>query len=134
MNKKEVVLVIGSNGQIGIELVVALRKIYGTDQVIAADIRASERQDGPFEILDVLNANDLINIIRKYNVTQVYLLAAILSATGEKYPEKAWALNMNSLIQILDLAKEKHIQQLYWPSSIAVFGPTTPRQHTPQHT
>lgn len=75
MNKKEVVLVIGSNGQIGIELVVALRKIYGTDQVIAADIRASERQDGPFEILDVLNANDLINIIRKYNVTQVYLLA-----------------------------------------------------------
>jgi len=134
MNNKEVVLVIGSGGQIGIELLAALRNTYGNDHVIGADIRPSQEVNGPSEVFDVLNNSQLMAVVRKYNVTQIYLLAAMLSATGEKFPDRAWGLNMNSLIQVLDLAKEKHIYKVYWPSSIAVFGPTTPRNQTPQHT
>ena len=89
---------------------------------------------GPFEIIDATDKVAILQVIQKYNVTQVYLLAAMLSATAEKHPQMAWNLNMNSLLAVLDLAKEKHIKQIYWPSSIAVFGPTTPKENTPQKT
>jgi nucleoside-diphosphate-sugar epimerase len=129
------ILVIGSNGQIGTELVEELRNRLGTDNVIASDIKpGAEEQNGPFEVLDVLDQQKLNDIVSKHGVTQVYLLAALLSATAEKHISYAWKLNMDGLINLLDLAKEKKIAKLYWPSSIAVFGPTTPREATPQYT
>ncbi|MCB0402512.1 MAG: NAD-dependent epimerase/dehydratase family protein [Flavobacteriales bacterium] len=129
------ILVVGSSGQIGTELVEELRKEYGSENVIASDIREGQaEQDGPFEILDALDKNRLEEIIRKHHVEDVYLLAALLSATAEKNPEFAWELNMNSLFNVLNLAKEGLIKKVFWPSSIAVFGPTTPRQNTPQFT
>jgi len=132
--KKDTILVLGSEGQIGTELTSALRKTYGVSQVIASDIKPQPNDHGPYEIINVLDKSRIAEVIEKYNVTQVYLLAAMLSATGEKFPEKAWELNMNSLFFLLDMAKEKRINKLYWPSSIAVFGPTTPKTETPQHT
>jgi nucleoside-diphosphate-sugar epimerase len=134
---KPIILVLGASGQIGTELTQKLRLIYGNSNIIASDIREGNEEmmaSGPFEIIDATDKATLLNIIKKYNVTQVYLLAAMLSATAEQYPQKAWNLNMNSLLAVLDLAKEKHIQQIYWPSSIAVFGPTTPKENTPQKT
>lgn len=132
---QEKILVIGSNGQIGTELVEELRKKYGNDHVIASDIKATEeKQNGPFEVLDVLDAVRLKEIITTHKVTQVYLLAALLSATAEKHVHYAWRLNMDGLINVLELAKDKLIKKIYWPSSIAVFGPGTPRRNTPQHT
>lgn len=129
------ILVIGSSGQIGTELVEELRKIYGKNNVIASDIKKSQsNNDGPFETLDILNKNQLLEIVKKHNVKEIYLLAALLSATAEKNPEFAWELNMNSLFHVLNLAKDKIIDKVYWPSSIAVFGPTTPRENTPQYT
>ncbi len=129
------VLVIGSSGQIGTELVTRLREIYGSSHVVAADLNApTGPSDGPFEQLNVLDAARIGEILSKYNITEVYLLAAMLSATGEKFPMKAWDLNMNGLFHLLDAAKEGIIKKLYWPSSIAVFGPSTPRMDTPQHT
>ncbi len=129
------ILVIGSSGQIGTELVEELRKLKGIDNVIAADIKPPQvPQDGPFEQLDVLDKDQLLSIVKKYGINQIYLLAALLSATAEKHPEFGWELNMNSLFNILNLAKEGLIKKVYWPSSIAVFGPTTPKQNTPQHT
>lgn len=133
----ETILILGAGGQIGGELTLKLRSIYGKENVIASDIRKSElleRSEGPFEIVDATNKDNILAVIQKYKVSQVYLLAALLSATGEKYPEKAWNLNMSSLLAVLDLAKEKHIQRVYWPSSIAVFGPSTPKLNTPQQT
>ncbi len=133
----ETILILGASGQIGNELTEKLRTIYGNQQVIASDIRegnANMMEAGPFEIIDATDKNTILKTIKKYNVTQVYLLAAMLSATAEKYPQKAWDLNMTSLLNVLDLAKEKHIKQVYWPSSIAVFGPTTPKENTPQKT
>ena len=133
----ETILILGAGGQIGGVLTLKLRSIYGDKSVIASDIRKSELlelSDGPFEIVDATDKEAILSIIQKYNVSQVYLLAALLSATGEKYPEKAWNLNMSSLLAVLELAKEKHIQRVYWPSSIAAFGPTTPKHHTPQKT
>jgi nucleoside-diphosphate-sugar epimerase len=130
-------LIIGASGQIGIELTSTLRARRGADMVIASDVRLSESpelRDGPYEILDVLNKEAVGNIIQKHNVTEVYLLAALLSATSEKYPEKAWDLNMNGLFNVLNLAKEKKISRVFWPSSIAAFGPTTPKILTPQYT
>lgn len=130
-------LVIGASGQIGIELVTALRRKHGTHQVVASDIRATEVPeliDGPFEVLNVLNVDELDRIVHKHQITEVYLLAALLSATSEKNPERAWDLNMNGLFHVLDLAKNKKIQKVFWPSSIAVFGPSTPKQNTPQYT
>lgn len=135
--KKEVAFVIGSSGQIGTELVLQLREMYGVDNVIASDIKKSSEEvktGGPFELLDVLDSQKLFEIIKKYNVTQVYLLAALLSATAEQKVKGAWGLNMNGLLNVLDLAKEQHINKIYWPSSIAVFGPTTPKQNTQQRT
>jgi nucleoside-diphosphate-sugar epimerase len=135
---KKSVLVIGSSGQIGGELVQALREIHGKEYVIASDIKDLDKESlkgvAPYEVLNVLNARRLFEIIRKYDVGEVYLLAALLSATAEKNPMFGWDLNMNGLFNVLDLAKEGHIKKLYWPSSIAVFGPTTPRVDTPQFT
>ncbi|MGB1932827.1 MAG: NAD-dependent epimerase/dehydratase family protein, partial [Flavobacteriales bacterium] len=135
---KDKILVIGSSGQIGTELVSTLRRTYGNANVIASDIRPIKSDDnlqsGPFEVLDIMDKELLFEIVKKYQVTQVYLLAALLSATAEQNIELGWSLNMRSLSHVLDLAKEKHIKKIFWPSSIAVFGPTTPRIMTPQHT
>jgi nucleoside-diphosphate-sugar epimerase len=130
----ERILIIGSNGQIGLELAENLRKSYGSENVICSDVRRLENQIEPFESLDILDQTKLHEIVKKYKVTQIYLLAALLSATAEKNPKFAWDLNMNGLFHVLDLAKEGIIKKIYWPSSIAVFGPTTPRQNTPQYT
>ncbi len=134
---KERILIIGSSGQIGTELVMELRKIYGENNVIASDIRPSSKDvmsSGPFETLDILDEQLLRTIVKKYKVTQVYLLAALLSATAEKNIELGWELNMRSHSHVLDLAKDGLIKKIFWPSSIAVFGPTTPKENTPQYT
>ncbi|NQX97908.1 MAG: NAD-dependent epimerase/dehydratase family protein [Flavobacteriales bacterium] len=132
---EERILVIGSSGQIGTELVEELRKLYGNKNVISSDIRDPQiAQDGPFERLDILNKLQLLDIVEKYNIKEVYLLAAMLSATAEKNPALGWDLNINSLFNVLNLAKDKIINKIFWPSSIAVFGPTTPQQNTPQYT
>lgn len=132
MSKK---LVIGANGQIGSELVYGLVAKFGYDNVVASDINESKLNSSvTFEELDVLDKDKLKETLLKHNVKEVYLLAAILSATGEKNPLFAWELNMNGLLNVLELAKEKVIDKIFWPSSIAVFGPTTPRDNTPQLT
>lgn len=134
---KDKILVIGSSGQIGVELTLALRKIYGNHNVIASDLREENellKGTGPYVSIDVMNKEMLhVQIIRQ-NITQVYLLAAILSATGEKNPGLAWHLNMQGLLNVLDIAREENLQKVYWPSSIAVFGPTSPKQNCPQQT
>jgi nucleoside-diphosphate-sugar epimerase len=130
-------LIIGASGQIGIELTMALRKKLGPNSVIASDLKPttdSELLSGPFEVLDVLDKEALENIISKHNIGEVYLLAALLSATAEKNPEFGWRLNMEGLFNVLELAKAKKITKVFWPSSIAVFGPSTPRHNTQQHT
>jgi len=131
------ILVIGACGQIGTELTMMLRTRHGNDNIIAADIRegnADLMNSGPFEIIDAMNMSQVEDVCLYYEVEEVYLMAAMLSATGERFPEKAWDLNMGSLFNVLNLAKEKKISKIFWPSSIAVFGPTTPRDETPQHT
>lgn len=131
------ILVIGACGQIGTELTTKLRDIYGVKNVIASDINTRNLElvnSGPFEIIDAKNYNAIKDCCKINNVKTVYLMAALLSATGEKYPMEAWDLNMNSLFHVLNLAKQKTIDKVFWPSSIAVFGPTTPRENTPQHT
>lgn len=131
------ILIIGACGQIGTELTKKLRSIYGTDKVIASDVRKGDAEfvaSGPFEVVNALDFNQVEQTIEKYNVTDVYLMAALLSATAEKNPAFAWDLNMNSLFHVLNLAKAGKIQKIFWPSSIAVFGPTTPKQNTPQYT
>lgn len=133
----QTILIIGSSGQIGTELVLKLREIYGNENVIASDIRKGNyevMESGPFELLDVTNKEDILEVVKRHKVKQIYLMAAMLSAIAEKNPKKAWDLNMNSLFNILDLAKENIIEKIFWPSSIAVFGPETPRQNTPQKT
>ena len=134
---KERILIIGSSGQIGTELVIELRRMYGEQNIIAADIRDSSEQvmdSGPFETLDIMDESLLREIVKKYKVTQVYLLAALLSATAEQNIELGWRLNMRSHSHVLDLAKDGLIKKIFWPSSIAVFGPTTPMKNTPQYT
>ncbi len=131
------ILIIGACGQIGSELTLKLREIYGTENVIASDIRKGEQdvfKTGPFEIVDAMNYEQVEALVNKYKVDEVYLMAALLSATAEKNPAFAWDLNMNSLFHVLNLAKDKKIKKIFWPSSIAVFGPTTPKQNTPQYT
>ena len=134
---KDKILVIGASGQIGVELTMALRKIYGNANVIASDLREQNpllEGTGPYVSLDVMNKEMLhVQVIRQ-GITQIYLLAAILSATGEKNPNLAWNLNMQSLLNVLDIAKEENLHKVYWPSSIAVFGPTSPKQNCPQQT
>jgi nucleoside-diphosphate-sugar epimerase len=135
MPTKEKILVIGSSGQIGTELVQNLRSIYGVDGVVASDVKVTDQaKEGPFEVIDVMNAQNLLEIVKRHQITQVYLLAALLSATAEKMPKFGWDLNMQGLFNVLDIAKEKIIKKVYWPSSIAVFGPNTPKTNTPQYT
>ena len=131
------ILIIGASGQIGNELTMYLRNMYSNQNVIASDIREASNvvmESGPFEILDAMDYPAIENIVTNYNITDVYLMAAMLSATAEKYPIKGWDLNMTSLFNVLNLAKDKKIEKVFWPSSIAVFGPTTPKTNTPQHT
>jgi nucleoside-diphosphate-sugar epimerase len=134
---KEKILIIGAGGQIGVELTLALRNVYGNENVIASDIKDAHpllRDSGPYAFVNAMDANEIYTLIKKEGITQIYLLAALLSATGEKDPKKAWEINMQSLLQILDLAVQEKLTKIYWPSSIAVFGPTTPMQQTPQAT
>lgn len=134
----EKILVIGAAGQIGSELVLALRKKFGNDHVFATDIKeapADVMESGPFQILDVMDNNRLIHFVIRHKITQIYHLAAVLSGNAEKIPLQAWNINMQSLMNILDLAKEvTDVKRIFWPSSIAIFGPSTPRQNTPQFT
>ena len=131
------IIVIGAGGQIGTELVTELRKRYGTQNVVASDLAQdcpALLEGGPYVQLDILNRETVRSFIIDNEIKQVYLLAALLSATAEKNPDFAWRLNMEGLFTILDLAKENYIDKIFWPSSIAVFGPTTPPDGTPQHT
>ncbi|MBT3872587.1 MAG: NAD-dependent epimerase/dehydratase family protein [Flavobacteriaceae bacterium] len=135
MNK--IILIIGASGQIGTELTMQLRKKYGNQNVVATDIREDDgtlSKDGPFEVLDAMDYQGIESIVIKYKITDVYLLAAMLSATAEKFPMRAWNLNMNSLFNVLNLARDQKIKKVFWPSSIAVFGPSSPKENTPQRT
>jgi nucleoside-diphosphate-sugar epimerase len=135
----DTILVIGSAGQLGTELVEALRNIHGGNNVVASDVKPAAdvnpvlTQTGPYEVLDVLDKPRLAELFTKYKPAQVYHLAALLSATAEKHPKFAWQLNMDGLFNVLDAAIEYKTGKVYWPSSIAVFGPNTPRISTPQH-
>jgi nucleoside-diphosphate-sugar epimerase len=134
---QEKILVIGACGQIGVELTTELRRLYGANNIIASDLRDEHellKGTGPYVNCDVMNKEMLHVLIIRHNITQVYLLAAILSATGEKNPGLAWHINMQSLLNVLEIAKEEKLSKVYWPSSIAVFGPTSPRVMTPQNT
>jgi nucleoside-diphosphate-sugar epimerase len=131
------ILIIGACGQIGTELTQKLRAIHGTENVIASDIRKLNIDivnSGPFEVVNALDFNQIEYLVEHYQIEEVYLMAALLSATAEKNPAFAWDLNMNSLFHVLNLAKAGKIKKIFWPSSIAVFGPTTPRDNTPQYT
>ncbi|SHJ67892.1 Nucleoside-diphosphate-sugar epimerase [Maribacter aquivivus] len=131
------ILIIGACGQIGTELTLTLREKHGGEHIIASDIREGNdelMQSGPFEILDATNYDALEEVIAYYGISEVYLMAAMLSATAEKFPMRAWNLNMNTLFNVLNLAKDKKIEKIFWPSSIAVFGPNTPKEDTPQNT
>jgi nucleoside-diphosphate-sugar epimerase len=133
----EKILVIGCAGQIGSELTLELRKMYGNDNVVASDIKPATQEimeSGPFEILDVLDAHRLFGTVARNKITQIYHLAAILSGNAERKPIASWNINMASLLNVLELAREMDLKKVFWPSSIAVFGPTTPRQNTPQFT
>ncbi|MBU1010162.1 MAG: NAD-dependent epimerase/dehydratase family protein [Bacteroidetes bacterium] len=133
----ERILVIGCSGQIGSELTLELRRIYGNENVFATDIKQAATdivESGPFDILDVLDYSNLVHFVVRNKITQVYNLAAVLSGNAEKIPQKAWEINMKALMNTLELARETDAKKLFWPSSIAVFGPTTPRYNTPQLT
>jgi nucleoside-diphosphate-sugar epimerase len=132
----EKILIIGAAGQLGSELTHSLTEMYGGEQVIATDINESAAPKFDycrFEVLNVMDKDRLRNLVKDEKITQIYHLAAILSATGEKNPLFAWNLNMDSLLHVLELAREFKLNKVYWPSSIAVFGPNTPMQNTPQH-
>lgn len=134
---KTKVLIIGACGQIGTELTKKLREIYGVENVVASDIRKLNIDvvnDGIFEVVNALDYNQIEHLVEQYEITDVYLMAALLSATAEKNPAFAWDLNMSSLFHVLNIAKAGKIKKIFWPSSIAVFGPTTPRENTPQYT
>jgi len=135
---KENIMIIGASGQIGSELTMRLREIYGAEHVYATDLKEPAPDvlhSGPFELLDVMDDKKLIHFVIRHHITQIYHLAAVLSGNAEKLPMQAWHINMNSLLNVLDLAKEaEEIKKVFWPSSIAVFGPTTPKRNTPQLT
>ncbi len=133
----ERILVIGCSGQIGSELTLALRKMYGNENVFATDIKQPPKdilEGGPFNTLDVMDYNNLLHFAVRFKITQVYNLAAVLSGNAEKIPQQAWEINMRALMNTLELARDSDAKKLFWPSSIAVFGPTTPRYNTPQLT
>ena len=132
----EKILVTGAAGQLGSELTQSLTAIYGAEAVIASDVNSLQHSKFDycrFETLDVMDKDAMEHLIKQENIKQVYHLAAILSAVGEKKPLQAWQINMDSLLHILELAKDLKMDKIYWPSSIAVFGPNSPRRHTPQH-
>lgn len=133
---RERIIIIGSNGQIGSELAIALRDKHGKDSVITSDIKepTTSTPGEIFELIDVLNKDAVEQLFQKYQPTQVYLLAAMLSATGEKYPRLAWDLNMDGLFNVFDLSVQYKVSKVFWPSSIAVFGPNSPKHNTPQYT
>lgn len=134
MNK---IIVIGASGQIGSDLTLELRTRFGNDNVVASDIKNATDEvmaGGTFETLDVMDEKKVSETLKKHKIDTVYLLAAMLSGNAEKNPKKAWDLNMTSLLSLLDMAKEGIFKKLFWPSSIAVFGPTTPKKNTPQLT
>lgn len=134
---KKRILIIGACGQIGTELTATLREKYDAHKVIASDIRegdAAMMESGPFEILDATDYDAIQDVVIRHEISDVYLMAAMLSATAEKFPMRGWELNMNSLFNVLNLAKDEKIEKIFWPSSIAVFGPTTPKTNTPQRT
>jgi nucleoside-diphosphate-sugar epimerase len=135
MNKTKILL-IGAGGQLGAELTQGLWKIHGMENVIASDIREATGvlKEGPYEKFDIMQRDKLFELVKKQGINQIYHLAALLSATGEKDPRWAWKLNMESLLYVLEAAHELKLHKVYWPSSIAAFGPTTPKQHTPQDT
>ena len=128
-------LVIGACGQLGSELIIRLREIYGSDHVIGSDIKNPQDDllEGPFEIINALDKTAIQEVVKKYGITQIYHLAAILSAKAEQKPLQSWELNMQGLLNILEIGREKLVEKIFWPSSIAVFGPTTPRKNTPQY-
>ncbi len=128
------ILITGANGQVGTALAAALRKKYGTDKVLCTDIRKPKEEHGPFEMLDILNVQRMSEVIEDHHITQVYHLAAILSANGEWNPKKTWNVNLNGQLSILELAHQYQMDKVFFPSTIAVFGSTTPREGTPQHT
>lgn len=131
------ILIIGASGQIGSDLTIELRKLFGSNNVLATDIKNATdeiMQGGPFEMLDVMDKKGIVRIIDKYNITEIYHLAAILSGNAEKNPRWAWNINMESLFNVLDIAVEKKIQKVFWPSSMGAFGPSTPSVNTPQLT
>ncbi|MBN1187475.1 MAG: NAD-dependent epimerase/dehydratase family protein [Bacteroidales bacterium] len=134
----ENILILGASGQIGSELTLALRQIYGNQHVFATDIKqphADIMESGPFELLDVMDDKRLIHFVIRHKITQIYHLAAVLSGNAEKLPLQAWHINMESLLNILEIARMvNEVKRIFWPSSIAVFGPTTPRINTPQLT
>jgi len=132
---KESIIILGSNGQIGTELASALRLTYGNASVLASDIKhpSNLAPNENFEIINVLDKESLSKLFKKYQPTQVYLLAALLSATAEQFPKKAWDLNMNGLLNVLELALEHKVSKVFWPSSIAVFGPHSPKENSPQY-
>jgi len=136
--KPRKVLVTGATGQIGSELTVELRKKYGGDNVVAVGHSRKPSDallnSGPFESLDVGDRQSLEKVVKKYGVDTIYHLAAVLSATGEQNPQVAWNLNMGSLYNVLEIAREQKLDRVFWPSSIAAFGPTSPRVNTPQET
>ena len=128
------ILVIGACGQVGTELVENLARTFGNERVIASDIREEASFPVKYIKLDVMDREAVKEVVLQENVSEVYHLAALLSATAEKHPEYGWKLNMDGLFSVLDLAKDGHLKKIFWPSSIAVFGPTTPKQNTPQYT
>lgn len=131
------ILILGACGQIGTELTIELRAKYGPENVVASDIREGSESlmaSGPFELLDATNYEAIEDVVMHYEIDEVYLMAAMLSATAEKFPMRAWNLNMNSLFNVLNLAKDRKINKIFWPSSIAVFGPNTPKENTSQNT
>ncbi|HBH50147.1 MAG TPA: NAD-dependent epimerase, partial [Bacteroidales bacterium] len=134
----ENILVIGASGQIGSELTLALRKIHGNNHVFATDIKeapADVKESGPFQFLDVMDDKHLIHFVIRNKITQIYHLAAVLSSNAEKLPLQAWHINMSSLMNVLEVAKMvEEVKKVFWPSSIAVFGPSTPKENTPQNT
>ena len=135
--KKEKILIIGACGQIGVELTLALRAIYGEENIMASDLRKEHpllQGSGSYLTVDAVSKDSVQAIVRRYGITQIYLLAAVLSATGEKHPLAGWQLNMLSLLNILEIAREEKIAKVFWPSSIAVFGPTSPKVNCPQQT
>lgn len=130
---KDKILITGANGQLGRVLAARLRAKYGKDNVLATDIKEPDFDNYPFEFLDILNKKRFAEVIKDHKITQIYHLAAILSANGEWDPKKTWNVNFNAVLNILALSEEAGIKRFFFPSTIAVFGKTTPRQMTPQH-